>query len=728
MKNIFKIFFRDLRRIFKNPIAIITMIGVCFIPALYAWFNIAANWDPYGSTSGIKVAVANTDLGYKSDSLNINVGEEIIENLKANNQIGWEFVDKDTVINGVKSGQYYAGVVIPEQFSKLLTSILDGEIKNPKFEYYINEKKNAIASKITDKGVGVIQQELNTTFIKTISEMADKFLKTTYDKINNKEKDIFNNITKTLDNTDKTLEQYKTTILAFSNSLDAIKSMIDTTKLVLPIAVGATENAKNISNDVNALLHSTSSVSDGLKELIGLSLRNVDSGLRDVLISWKDIREITKDIKKFTFDELDLINKEIDTINRRLTDFYNTGEKLADSLRRINKALPIKIPALEDFANNLDSINRNYIEAKNVGQNIKKLINTTGEVSDKLKNDFENQINIANDNYFKTRDTYDIVVKPQIDNLKEKNYKLINDVFLLMTNTQNGIFRIDEILDTTVLSLESANKAFAETNKSLTVTQENARNFKKDVNKLQKDIKSEKISKVLSNDPELLSTFISAPVEIETIPFYPVDNYGSAMTPFYSTLALWVGGVILVSLLKVRVDEDEKVKGFKHYQSYFGRYLLFMCLGILQALIVCLGDLYFLKIQCSDPKLFLLSGVLVSLVFTNIIYTLTVSFGDIGKALCVFLLVIQIAGSGGTFPIEVTPDFFQSVHPLLPFTYGINAMRETIAGIYENSYYENIISLLTFIPFSLILGILLRVPLIKITEFFEERLEETHLM
>lgn len=728
MKNIFKIFFRDLKRIAKNPIAIITMIGVCFIPALYAWFNIVANWDPYGNTNGIKVAVANVDLGYQSSTFNINVGDEIINNLKSNNQIGWQFVDKDQVINGVKSGEYYAGVIVPENFSQDLTSILNGDIKTPKFNYYINQKKNAIAPKITDKGVGVIQQELNKTFVKTISEVVDKFLKITYERLNNKERDIFNEIKSALTDTNKSLDQYKITVDSFTNSLDAVKSMIDTTKLVLPIATGATENGANIANDVNALLHSTNSVFEGLDTLLSNTMRNTDSTLQDILVGWENIKDITTNIKNFTFDELDLINREIDLINKRLTEFYNTNEKIADTLRRINNALPIKLSGLETMASKLANLNRNYIEAKNVGQNIKQLLNTGGQLSDQLKSDFDTQIKNINKNFFDLRDTYDIVVKPQIDSLAEKNYKMLNNIYLLMKNTQSGIYQITEILDSSYKSLESTGKALQETKKLLDVTQGDINNFKSDISKIQNDIKSDKLATILSNDPELMATFLSAPVGIETFSFYEIENYGSAMSPFYSTLALWVGGIILVSLLKVKVDEDEKIKNIKHYQSYLGRYLLFMCLGLIQSLIICLGDLYFLKIQCLNPALFVLSGMVTSFIFTNIIYTLTVSFGDIGKALCVFLLVIQIAGSGGTFPIEVTPEFFQNVYPMLPFTYAINSMREAIAGVFENNFYENIINLLCFLPLSLTLGILLRVPLIKLNEFFEERLEETHLI
>ncbi|MDE6182520.1 MAG: YhgE/Pip domain-containing protein, partial [Eubacteriales bacterium] len=531
-----------------------------------------------------------------------------------------------------------------------------------------------------------------------------------------------------LTNTDKSLEQYEATINSFINSLDAIKSMIDTTKLVLPIATGTTENGANISNNINALLHSTGSVSDGLNVLLSNYVSKTDSSIQDILMSWQNIQDISGNIKDATFDELDIINREIQIINNRLNEFYNTNEKIADTLRRINSALPIKLSGLENMANKLSSINKVYIEAKDVGKNIEQILNTGEELSEELRNNFSNKIGSIRKDFYDLRDIYDIEVKPQLDTLAEENYRMLNNIYLLMKNTQNGIYQINEILDSSYKSLESAGKALQETNKAIDLTKGNINNLKEDVNQVENNIKSDQLATILSNDPELMATFISAPVDIENFSFYPIKNYGSAMTPFYTTLALWVGGVILVSLLKVRVYEDEEIKNIKHYQSYFGRYLLFMCLGTIQALIVCLGDLYFLKVQCLNPALFILSGVITSFIFTNIIYTLTVSFGDVGKALCVFLLVIQIGGSGGTFPIEVTPQFFQNVYPILPFTHAINAMRETIAGIFENNFYKYIINLLRFLPFSLILGVLLRVPLIKLNNYFEEKLEETHLI
>lgn len=721
MKNIFKIFFRDLKRIGKNPIAIITMIGVCFIPALYAWFNIAANWDPYGHTDGIRVAVANTDTGYKNGEASINVGEEVVSNLKANRQIGWEFVSKEDAIEGVKSGEYYAGIVIPENFSKDLASILDGEIKHPQFQYYTNQKKNAIAPKITDKGVGTIKQELNETFVQTISEIGDKFLKVSYEKLSDSEKSFFNKIKDNLTKISQSLENYKITLDTFQNTTESIKSMVETTKLVLPIAIGITDNGSDVANQINSLIHSTQGFSDAFKLLIENSLKDAENSMWDISDSLYNIDYHSENIAK-------ILISEMDSISKKLTNTTDKNLKIINKLRKINSILPIKLKKLEEMASRLEKINSKFENIQKTIRNAKDIINETGNLSEELINNLNNQIRSTKNDILDLKDIYNLEVKPEIDILAEKNYKVLNNVYLLMQNTQTGINQLGQILDKSFESLKFGSDALSSTKTTLENSQKNIAEFKANITNFQNKLKSDKIASILSNDPELLAKFISNPVGIETVSFYEIENYGSAMSPFYSTLALWVGGIVLVSLLKVKVDEDEKIRNIKHYQSYFGRYLLFMLLGIIQAIIICLGDLYFLKIQCLDPKLFILSGIIISFVFTNIIYTLTVSFGDIGKALCVFLLVIQIAGSGGTFPIEVTPQFFQNVYPMLPFTYAINAMRETIGGFYGNNFYKDIISILSFIPLSLVLGVLLRVPLIKINEFFEKRLEETHLI
>ena len=145
-------------------------MGLCIIPSLYAWFNIAANWDPYSNTGGIKVAVANEDAGTKLEGITTNLGNEIVTNLKGNDQIGWQFVDRYDALQGVQAGDYYAAIIIPQDFSENMVSVLKGDIHRPTIEYYINEKKNAIAPKITDKGVSAVQQEVNESFLEEVTQ------------------------------------------------------------------------------------------------------------------------------------------------------------------------------------------------------------------------------------------------------------------------------------------------------------------------------------------------------------------------------------------------------------------------------------------------------------------------------------------------------------------------------------------------------------------------------
>lgn len=120
MKNILRVFKNDLNKIHNNVIAMIVIMGILVIPTLYAWFNIAASWDPYGSTDGLKIAVASEDAGYTSELINVdlNLGDDVIKALKENDNFNWVFTDADDASDGVKSGKYYASLVIPEDFTK----------------------------------------------------------------------------------------------------------------------------------------------------------------------------------------------------------------------------------------------------------------------------------------------------------------------------------------------------------------------------------------------------------------------------------------------------------------------------------------------------------------------------------------------------------------------------------------------------------------------------------
>ena len=237
----------------------------------------------------------------------------------------------------------------------------------------------------------------------------------------------------------------------------------------------------------------------------------------------------------------------------------------------------------------------------------------------------------------------------------------------------------------------------------------------------------DRVSELLDLDANGIASFMSSPVALDEEAIFPVANYGSGVAPFYTNLALWVGGFVLIAIYKAEVDDEGIDGGFEPWQGYFGRLLLFLLLGVLQGVICTVGDLV-IGIQCLDPKAFVLAGVIESFVYVNVIFAFAVAFKHIGKALCVLLVILQIPGSSGTYPIEMMPGFFRALNPWLPFTYGIRAMREAIAGYYGNYYGHNLFMLLLFLIPALLIGVGWRRHLLNINSLFDKKLAETDLI
>ena len=231
---------------------------------------------------------------------------------------------------------------------------------------------------------------------------------------------------------------------------------------------------------------------------------------------------------------------------------------------------------------------------------------------------------------------------------------------------------------------------------------------------------------ILGGDPEEYGQYFSQMVQTTVTPIYPIENYGSAMAPFYTVLAIWVGGVILVAIIKPHARLDGLIDPTPR-ELYFGRYIMFFLLSQIQAAVIITGDLFLLKIQCLHPGLLYLTGSLTALTFSLLIYSLALSFGDVGKAIVVVVMVLQIAGSSGTFPIELLPEVYQKIYRFFPFPYAIDAMRECICGLYGEYYVTQLLFLLLFCAAALIIGLLVRRPFMGLNHFMEAKLEETEL-
>lgn len=501
----------------------------------------------------------------------------------------------------------------------------------------------------------------------------------------------------------------------------------------------------NSKKNAIATKMTNSGVSTIQKQVNETFIKTITSAVEDMILAANDGEDkykITDNIiSKLdeVYDDLGDTKESLNAFNECIKSFKELSKTLESSLNGVSSSIDTQINSLQSTKTTINNIGSTVT----TNSTYSSISSSMSDITSQLK-EAENLLNKSNGNVDTDR------LNAIIDNINKKQEELnkrVNDavnqgitaakneangsVDLLISNLQGlktNVESVKSVLNSMENALDSTNTAISSTIKVVDNIQGDIKENRDNVKDLSSSETLSNIMDTLSNNTEIISEFMSSPVQVETEEIYPVENYGSAMTPFYSILAIWVGGIILVAILKTNVKNKEPYENLKPHQEYLGRYILFFILSFLQSTIICLGDIFYLKIQCEHRLAFMLTGWVASFIFSLIIYTLTISFGDVGKALCVLLLVIQLAGAGGTFPIEVTPLFFQRINKFLPFTHGINAMREAVAGMYNMDFIKFIGYLFCYIPFALVLGLLLRNPLIHANEYFEKKLKNTEIM
>lgn len=720
MKRAFEIFRRDVNRLSHNMVAMIVTIGVCLIPSLYAWFNIAANYDPYANTGNIKIAVANADKGTENEFIGeLNAGKEIVQNLKENKDLGWKFTNKEKAVEGVKSGKYYAAIVIPEDFSASLVSILSGDMKQPQFEYYLNEKKNAIAPKVTDTGASTIQTQVNEEFIAAAAGSVSKILGQTAEQMGTQVDTVQESLIAKMQTAEENLEEYQVVLENLNKTIDGSDDLINGTQETLDALKSAVASgAKSMNNGTDILASVRNSVG-------ALSV-----GLSDGLTQGADA---LSGISSAVGTDLGKLNEKVQNVNEKIgntitsmQDLISKNEEILTVLRELDNQVPGN--PLSEIIEKLETENQRHKEILKNLQTGNNSIGNAVNTSVQGLNQIASVIQDGQKNLQTSRASFEKNVLPSLNQSLDSFAQLSGKVSGVLAGVEPSAEQLKNVTGDLKQTLSDTKAAMESSQKALEEVQKKLNTAITDLGTLQSSDIYQSLTELTKKNAEEVAEFMYSPVQLKTESFYHVENYGSAMAPFYTNLAIWVGGIVLIAIFKMEVDRDDKIKSFTATQGYFGRWLLYITTGLIQSLIICLGDIYLLKVQCENPAAFIFAGLFASFVYVNLIYALSITFKHIGKALSVILVILQIPGSAGTYPIEMTPAFFQFVHPLLPFTYGINAMREAIAGIYGMHYWKNILCLAVFLPIALGIGLLLRPHLLNLNYLFDRKLAETDLM
>ena len=682
MRNIFKIFFADVKRISTNVVAVVVILGLCILPSLYAWFNILSNWDPYGpsATRNLKIAVASDDEGVTILGNSVNVGSSVISALESNTTMGWVFTDTtDEAIDGVYDGSYYAALIIPENFTEDMISFLGGEVDHPDIIYYENAKKNAIASKITQKAKTAVQEQVNSTVVSTLAETTMKVtnILNSFVSIMNSAQSIVEASQTMLPNVNNMVSNGQASINSMESLLVAGNSTVSSTADMVSYSFDMmNDSLNNVSSVITNALNRLSEYSQGTSVTVqGLSaMMPYVRQLFDTSVSgWEDTAP--EDMQA----QINAIRTQLDTITADLTALENNADTSMETVRNLSNKIVTEIA------------------------NCQKAV-------DGLRNDF----------------AYN--VKPKLENTMSSMQQSMIAAAGILDGVDADFNGVENALSDYQSTLERGSNSLGG---SLSMAQEllaKLNSVTADLVSLQQNDQYQELLEIVKSNPEELGAFISSPVNLETVGIYEIENYGSAMSPFYTILALWVGALILVAIIHVKVHPVEGVENVKPYQEYFGRYMIFFLVGQTQTLLTVLGNLFYIKIQCHHPVLFWLAGAVASLVFTLFIYSLTVAFGNVGEALAIVVMVIQVAGAGGTFPIETLPKVYQMLYKYLPFPYGMNAMRETIGGLYKMDYWKDLGALGIYVLISLFIGLVVAIPFRKLNHIIEKNKEGSGVM
>ena len=716
MRNIIRIFLSDFRRITTNVVAVVVIIGLSVIPCLYAWFNIFSNWAPYDeeATGRLQVAVVSMDEGIELEGVEVNVGSILISNLKENKSINWQFVDNDVeAVEDVKTGKYYACFVVDEDFSKDMISFIGGNTRHPVITYYENDKKNAIAPKITGKVKTAIQQGINTSFVGTLT----KGVLTVSADLSGVAGDS------------KVQSAIGTRLTTIDNDLSTCITILDTYISLIDTTTSLMEAAEKISDESEDVLESVAVLSDSAKIALESAGSTVDAASDMVNTNLDQLAYRLDALEKTMDGYLSDAEKAVAVTNAEIESIRIIVGNLQDQFAAVRKQLNAAGAKPGDsVTKKADTVDADLTRIDNDLSSIQKANNDTYDDVEDIYKLIKTDIRNCRKDIRKLSTEYENTLKPQLNTTLNSVKKSVEELKSMLQFTGKGVEQLVGILGSYPEVISLGSDKLQESRAEIVKMQNALRFLMGKMDATSKGEQYQMFMRLLQTSPDQIAEFITSPINLSTEAIYPVENNGSAMAPFYVVLSIWVGSLILVAIIHTKVKPIEGVTNMHVYEEYFGRYIVFYLIGQVQTLITVMGALLYVGIQCEHPFLFWFAMSVTSFTYTLFLYSLTYAFEAVGEAIAVVLMVIQVAGSGGTFPVEVLPKFYQVLYEYMPFAYSISAAREALAGMYENDYWMYLSKLGIYVAASLIIGLLVSIPMRKMNIIIKQSTAGTDLM
>ncbi|KIP51614.1 YhgE/Pip domain-containing protein [Leucobacter komagatae] len=728
MNNILSLFRRDIRHATRNVMASIVLVGLVIIPSLFTWFNVIASWDPFANTKNLKVAVASADKGFQSDlmPIRINVGEQVLSELRANDSLDWIITSEEDAIDGTRSGDYYAAIVLPPSFSAdMMTFYADGSDRTS-LKFYTNEKKNALAPKITEQGAEGVSSQISEAFTVTLSEVALGLVSSVSDYLSDDDTQA------ALTRVESRVGNIATQIRSSAGTADSLTALVDASIPLVDSAESLVSAAGDSFSDASSAVGSGAAAVGDLKSALQgatqslVDALNATAGSYDVVGTRID--ELYAQAGKASGDQVAGLNALANTVQLQIDQMTALKTTLIDDVAsgipESGQAAFTKLLASID-----DSIARQEVVRDRMQQAAKDIQAGNASAQDSHQG-IADAVAEAKAAVSDAKAAYSNGLKPQLDQLGATLGVISSDIAGIRDDLAGSSASLSGAAGSVRSVLSNASDATHKLSESLNKTADKFGELERALAKAADTGDLSALSEIIGAGPGVLATSLAEPIKVDRIAVFPIVGFGAGMAPLYSVLALWVGALLMTVTIRVDVNQATLPDRpeLTPTQKYLGRYGIFALVGLAQSTLLTLGLVLFVQIEPAHPILLILAGWVISLVFTIIVYTFVVAFGNAGKALAVLLLVIQISGSGGAYPLELLPVWFQNISPFLPATYAIEALRAAVAGIYGGDFWIALGMLLLFVLPALLLGLVLRRPMIPFNRGLMEALESTKLM
>lgn len=727
MKNIVHVLRHDLRRVTNSVMAVIVLFGLVVIPSLFTWFNVIASWNPFDNTKNLTVAVASTDEGYQSDlvPIRLNIGEQVLSALRANDDLNWVFTSEDDAIDGTRSGEYYAAIVLPPTFSADMMTFYSNSAESTRIDYYTNEKKNALAPKITEQGAGEVSTSINEVFTETLSEAGLNIITSLSDYLDDADTQT------ALARLQAHVGEVSAQLRAGASTADMFTALIASSRPLVDSASGLVTSSGDALRSATGALGDGRQATQSLKEVLASTTAALGDALAGTAESYQSVADSVDDafasMDAQAADSAAALRAAAARVQTQIDQHQTLRDDLVENVRPL---LPDSaLDAFDAAVSRIDAaIAREQALQVRLDEAATQVADRNSE-SQAAHAEITRLIAEAKSAMQDARNAYTGSLQPKLDALADALASVGADIDSIGSDLSAAAESLTGSGSMTT-ALTDAEALTTGISTSLTETADRFDALDAALTRAIDTGDLSELTKVIGADPQALAAHLAQPVGLERVPVYSVVSFGAAMTPLYTVLALWVGALLIA--VSIRVDppqgEDAGLPPLSPTQTYLGRFGIFAIVGLLQSSLVGLGSVLFTQVQPEHPFLLILAGWVSSLVFTLIIYTFVVTFGNAGKALAVLLLVMQISSSGGAYPLQVLPQWFQSISPFLPATHAVSAMRSAIAGIYQSDYWVSLGWLAAFAVPALLLGLVLRLPLIRGNQKMLRALESTNLM